>query len=608
MAVIKMSDFGGMLPAVDDRLLPPNMAVYSRDAYLFSGSLIPWRLPKQLHILTAPLSRYVFRIPVDETRSKITDSSYWLEFLDKDTTVIRTPVIDDQFERYYYASPSVQPKYNTKARIAAGLDPWLLGVPTPTVAPAATPAGSSGTALAVTRSYVYTWVTAYGEESGPSPPIVQNGFIDDTWAITVTAPAAADQGTNRNITLNRIYRTVTGTNGIAVYFMVAEVAAATTSYNDSLSDATVALNIELPSDTWLPPPTDMQGIYSAANGMSVGFKGNQILFSEPYRPHAWPTTNNLTTEFPIVGIGIVGQAIVVVTQGFPVVLQGVRPDALSETVIKKAEPCTSRGSIVSAADVVYYTSLNGLIAITPYGTMVNTTDKWITRDKWLGLTPVNSLRAIMSGPMYFAFGSVYTDPDTGLDTSVDAQSGITITSPQTASQQVSTPSGGGIANPALGLLTAPNAKDIYNVLVDHWTSVSLTIQDSKVYYYDFSDQAPTLGTFFYLSKAFQQRTKSNYEVMKIWFKVPTGTTAQNGTRVVTPTINTPIPADMYGVVRVYVDGDLTTPWTTREIRSSGELLRILSGAKYEFWQWEFEGRVEIYNVQVATNVRELANA
>ena len=56
------------------------------------------------------------------------------------------------------------------------------------------------------------------------------------------------------------------------------------------------------------------------------------------------------------------------------------------------------------------------------------------------------------------------------------------------------------------------------------------------------------------------------------------------------------------MVRVFADGVL---YTTRELRSSGELLRIFSGEKVEEWQFEIEGRVNISNMQVATSVKEL---
>ncbi len=64
-----------------------------------------------------------------------TGAGTWLEFLDQDTNVVRTPVVGDSWQRYYYASPSLPPQYNTAARIAAGSPSWILGVPAPPNAP-----------------------------------------------------------------------------------------------------------------------------------------------------------------------------------------------------------------------------------------------------------------------------------------------------------------------------------------------------------------------------------------------------------------------------------------------------------------------------------------
>ena len=65
----------------------------------------------------------------------ITGASTWLEFLDQDTNVLRTPVVDDSFQRYYFASPSQPPSYNTYQRIATGQPAFYLGVPAPPIAP-----------------------------------------------------------------------------------------------------------------------------------------------------------------------------------------------------------------------------------------------------------------------------------------------------------------------------------------------------------------------------------------------------------------------------------------------------------------------------------------
>ena len=47
--------------------------------------------------------------------------------------------------------------------------------------------------------------------------------------------------------------------------------------------------------------------------------------------------------------------------------------------------------------------------------------------------------------------------------------------------------------------------------------------------------------------------------------------------------------------------------TCREIRKSGELLRIPDGFKAESWQIEILGRVDVSNLQMATSAKELAN-
>jgi hypothetical protein len=70
------------------------------------------------------------RLDVATNNTAITaDDSHWLEFLDPDTTVMHSPVVQDQFDRFYWASPSTVPRYNTYDRIIANEHDWILGVP-----------------------------------------------------------------------------------------------------------------------------------------------------------------------------------------------------------------------------------------------------------------------------------------------------------------------------------------------------------------------------------------------------------------------------------------------------------------------------------------------
>lgn len=681
--------------------------------------------------------------------SAITGAATWLEFEDRDTNVMRSPVVDDRFQRYYFASPSLPPQYNTYDRIVAGNDPWLLGVPAPGCAPGvdvdgggdlaqlgnptstsagvSTPGGNTmflipitptgamtlndlsfmptttndatgyaavlydsendlphqllnvsnnavgttaGTAAtssflnptglltnvkywvgfiidtatgvqyandlapgAVTanqvysngppsffsstpsighanwqiwadlttssvlaaRAYVYTWLTEYDEEGPPSPPTLVNGWSNGTWTLTLFTPSDDEVGVTRNITKTRIYRTVSGTGGLTSYFFVADVPVATATYVDTVLDDIIALNTIIPSTTWYPPPENLQGIHSMPNGMAVGFKGNELWFSEPYRPHAWPVAYVLTTEFPIVGIGITGQSVVACTSGTPYIATGVNPQNLTLTKTLNPEPCNSRGSILSTDRGVYYTSPNGLVLVTQDGQVTNTTELWITREKWRELTPSKTIHAILIASSYFAFGVVENGDNTF------AQTGFTIElSVNDAASFTIWPQPGG-HRIGFNKLSAPNNFDIYNVQVDPWTGIGILIQNSAIYYYDFADEEPVMMPYRWKSKIFQQVSKKNFEAMRVFFNVPPGTPTQNVARNISPTQS--LAADQYGIVRVYADGVLVT---TREIRNSGELLRIISGYKAEEWQWQFEGRVTISNMQAATSVRELA--
>jgi len=762
MTALKLDKFGGQLPAWDTRLLPEGQADYSINCYLYAGVLTGWRQPKLLRALKDTTAKYAYRIPNNVTRNTLitADDCYWLEFPDPDTTVMHSPVVQDQFQRYYFASPTDVPKYNTYQRIADGQHAWNLGVPSSGCTPGVTVAGGGDTipvgfpnldvsnignqyvpghhitlvpivpsgsmiiesisfnpqasgglnfmgvvysdlngkpyemlgATAATaadlslttqtavftngvsvisnttywlgimtdasfylptannatqgmgypatfsngapdplnagsvattptfqiwgnlvgasifeaRGYVYTWVTEYDEEGPPSDPVVVNGWSNAVWTITLFQPEPENLGNDyvdpadglvkqakRNITKTRIYRTISNQAGMGTYFLVAEIPVSQGVYVDTNPDDQVALNEQMVSLYWFPPPEDLQEILAFPNGIAVGFRSNEIWFSEAYRPHAWPPGYVITTEFPIVGLGVAAQSIVACTQGTPYLVNGINPASMALTKINLTEPCLHRGSIVATDTAVLYISQNGLIQISQSGAGLNTTEGWITREKWQKLTPHYKVRAIKHASSYFAFGSI--DGGAILDgftveLSTEDKTSLTIW-PQAGGHRL-----------GFNILTSPNGFNIENVEIDPWTGIGLLIQNGGIYQYDFTDQNPVIVPYLWRSKTYQQQARRNFEALRIWFEVP-GTTPPQ-----LPTRDTTFPqlvlgSNQYGIVRIYVDGDI---WTTREIRTSGELLRIFSGIKAESWQFELEGRVVISNMQVATSVKELS--
>lgn len=577
MAVIKVGAFGGMVPAVDDRLLPETAAVLSQNTFLYSGALVPLPQPKELHTLTNAAAAKVFRLPAAYSNSEYLYDSVWMEFEDPNTDVVRAPVFGETFDRYYWASSNAAPKYNTRARIENSDPEFLLGVTTPTVEPTVSPSGGVSSTM-VTRAYVYTWVTAYGEESAPSPPQTVTGRIDDTWNITLTAPAADDvDGPDRDIDTVRIYRTITSASGVATFFYVTEQVQSDTSYADSESDDVISANSQLESTNWTPPPSDLQGMVVLPTGSVVGWRENEVWFSEPYRPHAWPAAYVQTLEYPIVGLGVIGQTLVVCTQGYPVTMTGSHPSFMAPAKLTNFEPCSSRGSILSTPEGVYYASPNGLVLVNP-GRAENITREMITKDKWQTLTKVSRMRAARLGTAYYAFGSIAAgvfeesawDPGwIELEDFTGAYAGVII---DPRAPRV-----------AFNLLSSDDP--VTAVGNDPWSGELLMIRGGKVLWLDqvSTDTEPELAIW--TSKVFQTSDRRNLAACRIYFEDVNGT-----------------PDTDFGTFKLYADGRLVY---TRELDRSGELFRLPSGFKADFWQFSLEVKVRVLSVQLATSVKEL---
>jgi hypothetical protein len=466
----------------------------------------------------------------------------------------------------------------------------------------------TGESVEETRAYVYTWVTDYGEEGPPSPPTLNDGWTNGTWEIGLFSPTADEMGVTRNITQTNLYRTISGQNGGTTYFFVDTFDVTLGTYIDAQTDNIVAENNELASTNWSPPPEGLQGMLAMPNGMIVGFKANEIWFCEPYRPHAWPPSYVMTTDFPIVGIGVQSQSVIACTQSSPAIFTGTAPANMSQIKVTFPEPCISRGSVVSSDKGVFYSSANGLILVSQSGAAHNVTQGWITRERWDALTPPENIRAVKHISTYFAFGTTSGVPPTE-DTSV-AQEGFTIEMSSVADMESFTiyPQPGD-HRIGFSTLQAPNGINMDNIMIDPWSGVCITIQGGDVYYYDFSDPAPQIQKSLWRSKKFQGGYKDNFAAMRVWFDIPPGgPQTPPATRTETePTFTTSpgmtfVPG-MFGIVRVIADGKYVTE---RELRYSTELMRIASGFKATTWQWEIESVMSVTSIKASPSIKELA--
>lgn len=624
MVAIKLSAFGGMIPAVDDRLLPDQMASYAKNVWLYSGTLQGMRQPVSLYTCLNSNTKKLYRIPKNYVDQDHLVDSYWLEFPYQDVDVIPSLVANDSYERYYWAigtasGAAIAPRYNTLDRIIAGSSSFLLGVPAPTVAPGVTlspsqpmeaaassykiglnsvslkaitasgttvvnfvaeaspvgPSGFDAAEIISSRAYAYTWVTAYGEEGPPSPATVATGLATDKWSLTLTPPGIGVTA-DRNITKVRIYRTVTSSAGIATYFFVTELPIANTSYIDTNSDTSVSANEQLASSNWYPPPTDLQGMYVMPNGMVVGFRDNEIWFCEPYRPHAWPSIYTQSVDSVIVGIGVVGQTAVVCTTTATYACTGVNPAVMTLSKISMREACLSRGSIVSTPAGVFYITTNGLAAAVA-GQVVNATEALFTKDKWRSQFRLQTTRGAKFGSAYYAFGSI---------TAGCFQDDFI----QPTAFELGDYSGSREG----GIINATESKSAFTVLAsddptmniwnDPWTNEVLVLRDGQVFHIDVSSDV-AYDEYTWRSKRFQPTNLKNLEAMKIYFDNPEGLTS-------------------LGTVKIYADDRLVM---TKPLVKSGQHIRLPSGFKASYWQVEVTTKVIISSIQMATSMRELAS-
>ncbi len=395
MPFIKLQGFSGMSPRTGPAQLQNNQAQESFNLKLQSGELRSWR---------NPVFEYTPLIADVQTIYKMANASgdeIWLTW-STDVDVVESPIADNDQFRIYYTGDGAPKKTDAAKAGAAGSGAyprqWLyMGVPAPTGAP--TLSASGGSAPTETRAYVYTYVSTFGdvkEESAPSPATT---VVCNTSGATVTVSGfTAAPTTGYNITHRRIYRSVTGANTVN-YQLVAEIPVATTSYADTV--AVADLGQTLPSLYWTPPPADLKGLVAMPNGVLVGFQDNEIWFSEPFYPHAWPDTYVLTTEFPVVGLGVYENTLVVCTTKNPYLITGAHPASMSQTKLPMQQPCISKRSIESDQFGVLYASPNGLVAIGA-GVQDVITQPLYTRDEWQELNP-NTILGTVYNNMYIGF-------------------------------------------------------------------------------------------------------------------------------------------------------------------------------------------------------------
>jgi len=560
-----------------------------------------------------------------------TPSDAYLTFDTRDVDIVRSPLVNDTWDRYFWAGDGV-PQMNSGANIKAGQvnGPYWLGVPGPANAPSVSPPAGSDE----TRAYVYTFVSEFGEESQPSPATVVAGASAGTWALsgmdaTISGEAnRAFQG-HQGQAVVKIYRTVPG-NASTNFYYVDEVNYGTTTYNDTIANDVVASNNLLESTTWAPPISTMEGFIAMPNGYLVGWAGRRLLFSEPYRPHAWPAEYELSTEFDIVALGVVGSTLVIGTESQPYFGQGVSPASFTTQKIDAVEPCLSRRGMVSTTAGVLYPSINGLVLANSSGVQVITKDLF-TKEEWSDWLP-NQLYAAQLGLQYIAFNG----PSTGF-----------VLDPQ---------------EPAARFVPLDGFTNVEGIETDRYTGNVSLLSNDRIWEWD-GENTQQRMQWTWKSKMYQTPKPINFGAARLHFitgsvdfsdeitakyspyntSLMTAIGTQPGALSRLNTLNGQVlggsPANNTGLVAGWDEAETRQPLggsllfpvgvlssQTNTVRviiyvdyqngqkkvvfdrniSSEDIFRLPTGFKSDLWQIELRGNTTVYSMQIAETPKQLA--
>lgn len=368
MPAINISAFIGERPLILPRLLPETAAQEAINARLDDGGLTPIRKSLKTGDFADAGAQTIYR-----------HNGAWLSW---PIAVDAAPGPVAQ-ERLYFTGDGAP-----KMRVGGAV--YGLAVQRPAGALTAVASGT-GTGDTQSRTYVYTFVTDFGEETAPSPA---SAIIDWQPGQTVTLSGFAAPPSGRQITKQRIYRSQTGSTGTYLYF-IEERAASAANFTDNV--AVDAFQEALPSAGWDEPPDDLSGLTVMPNGMMAAFVGRSVYFCEPWRPHTWPEKYILNCDSDIVALGSIGSVLIVMTKANPYIMTGSHPDSIQAQKLEANFPCINPRGVVDLGFSICYPSNDGLIAVGGDGAVNLVTRELFRPHDWLKLSPSTCIGAQYAG-------------------------------------------------------------------------------------------------------------------------------------------------------------------------------------------------------------------
>jgi hypothetical protein len=159
----------------------------------------------------------------------------------------------------------------------------------------------------------------------------------------------------------------------------------------------------LDSDNYDAPPSDLKGLVAIQNNVLAGFVANEVYFTPPNIPHAWPAEYKVTIEPNIVGLAAIGGSLLILTESYPYIVQGSDPAAgFTPQKIDLQYPCLNPKSVVTMSGGVVWSTHDGLAYYSPFAGAQLVTKFNYNNDTWSVDLDPTTVVASFYGDIYLA--------------------------------------------------------------------------------------------------------------------------------------------------------------------------------------------------------------
>lgn len=232
----------------------------------------------------------------------------------------------------------------------------------------------------ITAAYVFTCVNIYNEEGPPSPPTVATFSPSVKRTIGATIPPFGQYVPIKEI---RVYRTQNGGTSDEYFFSFSIPAIGQSGVVNSLDSVPAAmLNEPIKSHNYYPPNQNLKGLRNVGNGILAAWFGNELWFSDAYKPWSWPPSYMKNFGWPIVGAEVQGTGLLVTTLGNPYAVFGITPDSMTSDKLNIDQAGVSKWAIASVSGRMIYASNDGLVTVNGGHGSLNESQFFFTREVW----------------------------------------------------------------------------------------------------------------------------------------------------------------------------------------------------------------------------------